>query len=254
MDLINTFSSWIDLPSFLFLISAVSTTVWVTRGTQRIHFLEGVRRVALPIGILGSFVGAIKILMDMSDPSALVPAVRVMMLTTWYGLILHLVSSLLLRNVDKKQLQGVVHPSSGGMVLLGILWGGWFLSQLGLSGIDFSSAVIFGLGLPLLTLVRQNPKSPFMYTLAGNSVIISISATIYSAMVLYQRMDDPSTVGPLVAIMFCSFLYGGVIFSVGALVVPHTVRKSLSGWHYAYAATGIVTLLGTFSLIGSFFS
>lgn len=101
----------IDIPSMCFV--GVSTIIpsAVTRGITRAQLLEGIRRIALPAGVLGTLIGFMMMLMNMSDPSAFVPAFRIAMLTSWYGVVVYAITSWLLRKTDDYQLSGVVQPS-----------------------------------------------------------------------------------------------------------------------------------------------
>ena len=245
--LLEILSRCIDIQSFVFMMLACGTAIVVTRGTQKVHFLEGLRRVALPIGTIGSIMGYMMILHNLSDPTAIWPAFQVMMLSSVYGLGLYLFSTFRLSKIDPQHLQGVVRPSKRGMLIFGGLWMLWGLNHIELPWIDMTSVFVFAMGLPILSIIRPHkPAYSFMYYLASNSVILSLLVVLYSVTTLYFKSDDPTMIGPSLSLMFCSLLYGGVIFSLASLVLHKKFRSSLLWWHHTYAVVGISMPIGTF--------
>jgi flagellar motor component MotA len=57
-------------------------------GRRHAALLSNLRMLAIACGVLGTFIGLIKMLQDMSDPTTIGPAMSVALLTTFYGILL----------------------------------------------------------------------------------------------------------------------------------------------------------------------
>ena len=51
-------TKFFDLPSLMLTVTGSTLPVLVTRGKEKTQFLEGIRRLALPVGIFVSTVGS----------------------------------------------------------------------------------------------------------------------------------------------------------------------------------------------------
>jgi len=250
-ELWQILAPWVDTSSAYVVAGGSVLPVLTTRGKQKSQFMEGLRRVVIPLGVLTSVVGAIMILRDMSNPSTLWPAIQVMLLGTLYGCIAYGIVSFLMRKTRPETLMGNVHASLLGSTAVLVLGTGFLFSTMGLSWIDLSAITLFGIGMVCLSFVRTaQKKEPLSYILASNSVIVGILCIIYSLIQLSRFATDPTAVGPIIAIAFCSSLYTGLFFTISSLFVPVEFRASLSRWSFVYL---FVTLLCFGATFGSIF-
>lgn len=241
----------IDIPSMCFV--GVSTIIpsAVTRGITRAQLLEGIRRIALPAGVLGTLIGFMMMLMNMSDPSAFVPAFRIAMLTSWYGVVVYAITSWLLRKTDDYQLSGVVQPSilgslffaTGGLVFL--------FSYLNSAFIDLTSVFFFVLGLPLLFV--QRTKYPLSYRMLRGGIAVGLFGMLYGTVSLLSNMADPSMIGPAMAIAILSSLYANIVIVGTATQVPVELSAKQMRWQYLFWGANIGLLYTMAYVITSLF-
>ncbi|MAA80309.1 MAG: hypothetical protein CL916_13730 [Deltaproteobacteria bacterium] len=241
----------IDIPSMFFVGISTLIPSAITRGITRIHLVEGIRRIALPAGILGTLIGFMMMLINMSDPSAFAPAFRIAMLTSWYGVIVYAITSWILRNTNDYQLDGVVRPSVTGATILaaGSLF--FLFSHLNLAFIDTTSMLFLILGLPLLTLQRN--KYPLSYRIMRGGIASGLFGIIYGSVNLLNSMDDPAMIGPAMAIAIISSLYTNIIIIATATQIPVELSAKQMRWQYLFWGVNIGLLYTMAYVITSLF-
>jgi hypothetical protein len=244
-------SGLIEIPSILFVGFGSVMPIAVTRGSKRIQLLEGIRRISLPVGLIGSLVGFMMMLMNMSDPTAIEPAFRVMMFCIWYGVCTYGLTSWFLRSVSGDQVSGMVRPSLTGSIIVCGLYLMFLFSSLGVVWIDFSSIVFFLVGLPLLGLYKSEPS--FSYRLVQNSIIISFFMMTYAATEMFFIFDDPTAIGPAMSVFLLSSLYGALITIGASPFVPGRLSKQLFRWQYLFIGINMLALHMMFYLIKNMF-
>ena len=240
-----------DLPSIFFVGMSTILPSAVTRGVTRVHLLEGIRRIALPAGLLGTLIGFMIMLTNMSDPSAFAPSFRVAMLTSWYGVVIYAIISWILRNTNEHQLSGVVRPSVSGGVLVSA--GSLFVlfSLLNSSFIDLTSLSLFLLGIPLLGI--QHTKYPLSYRILRSGIAVGLVGIVYGTVSLFGNMDDPSTIGPAMAIAIISSLYANIIIIGASTQIPAELNAKQMRWQYLFWGVNIGLLYTMAYVITSLF-
>jgi len=240
---------WIDLPSMFFVGSGSTLPVVVTRGNQRTQLLEGMRRISLPVGMMGTLVGFILILHNMSDPSALEPAFQIALLSVWYGISAYGISSFFLRKKENKYIDGVIYPSSRGAFFVGGLLLFFLVSILNESWIDTSSMGIFLLGLPLIAV--QKNVIPRSYRIMRSGIIIGMFGSLYGMGATLYFWDDPTSIGPSIAISLISALYATIIVIGSAPLVPTKLNPHMMRWQYLFLGVNLLVWYALFSMVAS---
>ena len=241
----------IDIPSMCFV--GVSTIIpsAVTRGITRSQLLEGIRRIALPAGVTGTLIGFMMMLMNMSDPSAFAPAFRIAMLASWYGVAVYAITSWLLRKTNDYQLSGVVQPSILGSLFFATGSLVFLFSYLNSSFIDLTSILFFVLGLPLIFI--QRAKYPFSYRMLRGGITVGLFGMMYGTVSLLSNMEDPSTIGPAMAISILSSLYANIVIIGTATQVPVELSGKQMRWQYLFWGANIGLLYTMAYVITSLF-
>ena len=241
----------IDVPSMCFVGMGTILPSAVTRGIHRIHLLEGIRRLALPVGLFGTLVGFIAMLTNMSDPTALAPSFQIAMLSSWYGLLVYIATSWMLRKTNDHQLSGRVQPSVIGssMIALGVFY--FLFSYTHVAFIDFTSIGFFLLASPLFLL--QNQKYPLSYRIMRGGVVTGLFGMLFGLYNLFQNMSDPSAVGPAIAIATLSSLYAALIIMGTSAQIPTKLSKKQMRWQHLFWGANIALLYGIAHMLMSFF-
>jgi flagellar motor component MotA len=197
-------------------------------------------------GVVGTFIGFVLMLMTMDDPSTIGPKLAVALITMYYGITLYLLTLLLQRKVslckvNDEQYELKPHNVSISfpialviylvIMILGIHSGGDILGFL-----DAASCFIVVGGTVSATLLFTGPgdlgnalKSVFsskeltvedaksglkVFNQVNDSVVFMfIWAFMISLIALLQTSFERSTVGPHVAVIMISLLYGVIIIS-----------------------------------------
>ena len=176
----------------------------------------------------------------MSDPTAFVPAFQVAMLTSWYGFLVYISTSWMLRKTNKHQLSGHVQPSIIGssMVAFGFLY--FLFSCTNVAFIDLTSIGLFLLASPLIVL--QNQKYPLSYRIMRGGILAGIAGMIVGLVDLFQNMSDPSSVGPAIAVSTLSSLYAALIIIGTSTRIPTELSKKQMRWQYLFWGINIALL------------
>ena len=240
----------IDVPSMCVVGMGTILPTAVTRGIKRVHLLEGIRRLALPAGLLGTLVGFIAMLMNMSDPTAFAPAFQVAMLSSWYGFLVYIVTSWMLRKTNDNQLSGQVQPSVIGssMIALGVLY--FLFSFTNIAFIGFTSIGFFLLASPLFLL--QSQKYPLSYRIMRGGVVTGLFGMIFGLYNLFQNISDPTAVGPAIAVSTLSSLYAALIIMGTSAQIPAELSKKQMRWQYLFWGANIALLYGIAHMIMTF--
>ena len=241
----------IDIPSMCVVGMGTILPSAVTRGTNRVHLLEGIRRLALPAGLFGTLVGFIAMLTNMSDPTALAPSFQIAMLSSWYGFIVYMATSWMLRKTNDYQLSGQVQPSVIGssIIALGILY--FLFSYTHVAFIDFTSIGFFVLASPLFLLQKQ--KYPLSYRIMRGGVMTGLFGMTFGLYNLFQNISDPTAVGPAIAVSTLSSLYAALIIMGTSAQIPTELSKKQMRWQYVFWGANIALLYGITHMLMSFF-
>ena len=209
----------------------------VTRGTSRIHLLEGIRRLALPAGLFGTLVGFIAMLSNLSDPTAFEPSFQIAMLTSWYGVCIYVITSWLLRNTDNRHLSGLVKPSVVGssIIAFGILY--FLFAQTQSGFIDLTSIGIFAFASPLILLQRR--EYPLSYRMMRGGIIIGLFGMIFGIVNLFQNISDPSSVGPAIATATLCSLYASLVIIGTSAQIPANLSTKQMRWQFFFWGASI---------------
>ncbi len=201
--------------------------------------LSTLRTSVLGAGLVGTLIGLVKMLADMSDPSTIGPAMAVAVLTTLYGvLIAEIILAPLIGGLTRPQLvdgegESVWWPFVGltgvlGMILAGILWGG----RLGIF-VDVPSICIV-VGVALCLVSGQYSTDELINTIGGalrrrpltaeaaktHQASLSTIRGIFHAggavgflvgvVIMFNHLDDPTRIGPAMAISLLTPFYASL--------------------------------------------
>ncbi len=205
------------------------------------HLYSAAGDFALYCGLLGTTIGGVLMLQTMQDPATIGPKLALSFLTLFYGINIKLLAVLAQRKLElctvtdesyelkpRKQLGSFVIggilfiliivlgiTSAGSIVsfvdissLLIVLGGSLFVALLFVPGADIidSFKVAFSSG----EVSGEKAKKALGVFTRLNDVVVSLAiiAAVAASRALLVRMGDPSTIGPLLALILISVFYG----------------------------------------------
>ena len=217
-----------DLPSLLFSSSAlVGGGIAGYRNKTKTFLIA--KNLAIPIGIIGTLIGFINMLSSLDDPSALGPAIGVALLPTLYGILMFVLchitlgyfspintmNSITSKNASKHffSLSNIAAIS----LLLIVFFAGIEVHGSFLSFIDFTSLLFVGLLVCVPTYFEKpdNNQISLRYqryqSLYKYSVITMVVAMLCSTISICSNVQDPTAIGPALAVGLLTPLYCSVI-------------------------------------------
>mgnify|MGYP001165674547 CR=1 FL=1 len=237
-------SGFVDLTSIAFIAIPVFAA-FVAVGFKKQGVLV-VQNTAIQVAIVGMLIGFIGILQNMSDPKALGPALAIMLLVVFYGVIVAGVSGLLATGITKK----IETPPVWQRVTSVLLWVGICAAAMdGLTGltafIDPSSVLIVAALTAAMfgTTARERPKS-----LAQNLPAAAFLGVLIGVIAMMQHMSTPKLIGPAMAIAVLTLLYCNALSVLLKLAFPDTTLED-SPSHFTYLGFVLVFVMGATSVL-----
>lgn len=242
-----SFASYVDIPSMCIVAGGALLPVLATRGIQREQITEGLQRTLLPIGIMCSVVGCIHLLRNMVDPTGISSAIWFAALPTFYAVIFY---SILAYN--KKDVPNMEHiqPSIWGSVLLMIGLLSIFSVYTASAWIDVPAFLL--MLLPFASsfyFSGRNPQKHLSMYLVQHSTLWLIPISLYSYFSLIQYSEDPTEIGPLLALGLCSLLYGSIVITWASLFVPIAQLRSLHRMQFVHLCSSVLYVWASFRLL-----
>ena len=225
------------------------------------HLYSAVGDFAIYCGLLGTVIGSVLMLQTMSDPSTIGPKLGVAFVTLLYGVIIKLLAVLAQRKLElctvtdesyelkpRKQLGpfviGVILVIL--IIILGIASGGSVVSFIDptsvfiIVGGSIFVALLFVPGADIIDSFKaafssgavtagQAKKALGVFS-RFNDVVVSLAIIVAVAVPIVQlpTMNDPSTIGPNLAVILLSIFYG-IIFICFIRGLICIVQRRLAG-------------------------
>ncbi len=221
-----------DFYSSIVVLSSVLIGFTIGK-TNILRTLLIVRDIAIPIGISGTLIGFVAMLSSLSEPITLFPAMKVALLTTFYGVSFSLFIQPIIHNLQQKSLPTKAEEVSKLQVYFAVLI--YFIVIL--MAISMCSEVASFIYFEAFSIVcflpwlmtrcisdidNQRIEQGSIYTL-----VAAFCAILIACLILLGNTDDLTRVGPTLALAYLGFLYGTVIFVINTIRYHATSGKSL---------------------------
>ena len=246
----------LDLLSLLFILSLVFAAV-IMGGKNLRKSAAFIRETCIPMGIIGTLIGTVLMLQDLSDPTAIGPAFSVGLLTMLYGFILF---SLLpssqnpVMNADNDKNALPTHNWLPDIIGLGVLFVAIFSAmasngkpQIFFDVVAFTCVVLFTI---VPTLLYSDPEHNLLEgkliaarNYATTTTAISIIVGIAGGL---ANIEDPSAYGPYIAIALLGSIYCGIIIITSTLLYRSVTDSQIPdflSYTISYVMAGIVAFL-----------
>ncbi|MEC7368944.1 MAG: hypothetical protein VX709_06635 [Pseudomonadota bacterium] len=235
------YSEIVDLASLYFVVGSLAgfaLTASFSRASRTI-----VVDLAYPVGLLGSLIGWVGILQNMSDPKAIGPAMAISFLTVLYAAVIHGLASGRSRDLSEidstfaKKLVG-----SLAFVVL-VLWAVDIVAGIG-AFMDPSAVVLFVLSILFCIIFDRvsgdTSKNGWGVRFLGVGLLGFFIGTIG----MLANIDDPKAIGPSVAVAFLSLTYALFLLCIGRIWFPGQTLDSEQNINTGFLALAFPVLIG----------
>ena len=240
LHLASGLGAYIDLISIVFIVIP-TIAAFVAVGFKRSGVIVA-RDTVIQVSIVGMLIGYMGIIQSPVDSAALAPALAIMLLVVFYGLIVAGVCYL----ISGATAETIPTPTALQRVVSVLLWVG--VSGLGMSGapggiaafLDLSSLLILG---ALCLVIAITSASEWQKSLAQHLPVAGFVGVLVGVIGIFQSASDPSAIGPAMAIAFLTLIYCNTISVVLKLAYPE-MQQGKGSIHLTYL--GFVLLFVTF--------
>jgi hypothetical protein len=226
--------NYIDLMSALFVGGAVISGVIVGRGVAY-HTSTAIRDISIPYGVIGSLIGLVLMLSNLSDPSKIGPDLSVALLPILYGIILsglaHIVVTCLEKvpptNQAPKQIDFMIQIIALIILFIPIIAAMSFKIYM---VINLPSMIIVLIGILGFSFAEQSVTdgesklSALMKRISFYSICTTGAGILIMLVGLLKHLHDPKQMGPMIAIGFCTAIYAGLYF-IGSVLIYRDLNK-----------------------------
>ena len=251
------FTHLFDLPCLIVVLSAVGGS-FIACGQNRKQFFRLAAILCLPVGAVGSQIGWVKMLSDMSNPDAFGPASSVATLTIIYAFLLFPI----LLAMSSRYSSAPLDPDRSVRATQFKLWGGLsFIGMILLAAmfwksnfliyIDLGSILCIGLLVAIPTILNgptQTEETPFLsrcVAARNYSVVASLSGLLIGSAGYLSGLDDPSSIEPSMALVLLTALYSGFIIIGSTLAYQVYTQKEMPNSMMYIMGYMCVVLIGT---------
>lgn len=254
----TTLGNFLDVPSFV-LTSSVLVAGLLVGGRDIRRGLLASRDCLVPMGVIGMLIGAVKMLQSLSgDPSTLLVASGVALLPLIYALMLAPILGALAEFFPDRE-----HDTSG-RSFVRLVAALNFLFMVGLAALLFgngsvivfmdaaATVVVFLLLLVPSVISALASRSGWLTlwtALQRNSLSAAACAALLSCVGLLVDMNDPTAIGPWMALGLLGVLYccdGLLVGILGHWAIAGKGRPNAS--LYTTSVAGIAVLISSFCL------
>ena len=237
-----------DLPTAILVLSGILIAFIATNGLRSSLMLA--RDISIPIGICGTLLGVIMMLGSLDDPSTIYSAIGIALVSSCYGLLQFMFLHAIVNRLDPIP---HVPPKNKRAIAAIILFALIVLSTISIHSnisfiIDSWSILMVLLGSVVLAVIEKRDAKSRLEALGKYGVLTAFLAVSFSLPLLIQQLDDPTAIGPAIAIGLCSLLYGGLLYITASILYHAKYGESLPSSKESTAIFGFVaiTFIGVF--------
>jgi hypothetical protein len=239
--------SLFDLPSLLLVGLGLLFAALSGRFTRA--SLTVMDAVVLPVGLVGTLIGLVQMLQQMDDPTKIGPALSVAMHTALYAAFAKIC---LQARLASEASPAPEDPGARGWVAAilllamagaAIVMGSPLFTFVSISAIG---ALAIALGI-IVGVARSAGHTDLVASLAHSLPSVGLFMLYASLVALLPVLDDPPTIGPILAWGLLSLFYANVLTLVLYLVFPHRAAAppTTSQWlTFGASLAGVVLQMG----------
>jgi len=217
------YSGLIDASSFIFVLASLAGFALTSSFSKA--SLTIVADLAYPVGLLGSLLGWVIMLTNLSDPQAVGPALAISFLTVLYAAVIHGLAS-----GRSRDLSGIgstlVKRLLGSFIFVGL--GLWVMdSGPGIGAfIDLSAVVLFVLSVLFFVIFDRVSGDTSKNGWGVRFLGIGLLGFFIGIIMMFANIDNPKAIGPAVALAFLSLMYALFLLCMGRIWFPSETLDS----------------------------
>ena len=242
LDFIEDVAAFVDVPSIIFVCFPIFVIAPVLRA-KGLPVAKTLKELGLPLGIVGTLIGACQIVTTRNELDDLNPAIAVMLVTVFYGGLV----SVLGRYFDKDEQSEIIALSNYDLaVCIGIVvLIGWASISSHETFLNPVALLIFGafLGLGLVVYNFRKKKLAQLLLDAGTGATL---LCLVIALIVWFAKGYPD--GSVLELGTIAIFYGTLIFIITFFISLRTgeyyaVNFDIKIWHIAEAASFFIFLI-----------
>ena len=243
------YSEIVDLASLYFVVGSLAGFA-LTASFSRAS-LTVVVDLAYPVGLLGTLIGLVSMLQNMSDPKAIGPAMAISFLPVLYAAVIHGLASG--RSRDLSEIDSTfVKKLLGSLAFVGlVLWA--MDSAAGINAfIDPGALVLVVLSILFFVIFDRvsgdTSKNGWGVRFLGIGLLGFFTGTI----MMFANIDDPKAIGPAMALAYLSLMYALFLLCMGRIWFPAQTLDSEQNTNTGFLALAFPVLIGamiTFAIL-----
>ncbi len=226
------FEILLDLPSAIFVLAPVLFASMSARFTQ--YGIKLANEIIIQVGLIGTLIGLVVMLTNMSDPNAVGPAMSIALLAILYAVILSAVFSL----VSMKLAFGLPDFRGSYSIAAAILWiifNIWTMTLgAGINAyINIPSIVFIALSISVIAAVSRFNAEDSLLLCAKYLPYVGLIGFFIGIILMLQHLSEPRLIGPAIAISLLTLLYANLMSVAIKLGFPRVNQDNESSrWQY----------------------
>ncbi len=243
------YSGILDAASLVFVV--VSLAGFALTASFSRASLTIVVDLAYPVGLLGTLLGLVGMLQNMSDPKAIGPAMAISFLTVLYAAVIHGLASGRSRDLSEidstfaKKLVG-----SLAFVVL-VLWAMDIVAGIG-AFMDPDAVVLFVLSVLFFAIFDRVSGDTSKNGWGVRFLGVGLLGFFIGFITLLANINDPKAMGPAMALAYLSLMYALFLLCMGRIWFPGQTLDSEKNINTGFLALAFPVLIGamiTFAIL-----
>jgi hypothetical protein len=248
-EFLTGYSGILDAASLVFVVVSLAGFALTASFSRASHTI--VVDLAYPVGLLGSLLGWVGMLQNMSDPKAIGPAMAISFLTVLYAAVIHGLASG--RSRDLSEIDSTfVKKLVGSLVFVGlVLWAMDSAAGIG-AFIDLSTVVLVVLSLLFFVIFDRVSGDTSKYGWGVRFLGIGLLGFFIGTIMMFANINDPKAIGPAMALAYLSLMYALFLLCMGRIWFPGQTLDSEQNINTGFLALVFPVLIGammTFALL-----
>jgi hypothetical protein len=248
-EILTGYSGVVDLASLVFVVGSLASlalTASFSRASVTI-----VVDLAYPVGLLGTLIGLVSMLQNISDPKAIGPAMAIALLTVFYAAVVHGLASGRTRDLSEID-STFAKKLMGSLVFVGIvLWAMDSAAGIG-AFMDLGAVVLFVLSILFFVIFDRVSGDMYKNGWGVRFLGIGLLGVFIGSIGMLANIDDPKALGPAMALAYLSLTYALLLLCMGRIWFPSQTLDSEKSTNTGFLDLAFPVLIGvmiTFALM-----
>ena len=248
---LGTKGAYLDIPAFNFVVLNSLLLASLFKKFGNIEFSESLQALGIPLGLIGSYIGVILAVGNVSVESDFTASLAVMVLTSLYGGMVSIFGYALSgKDSDTEQKKLKIHH----IIISILLFSGLLILAIGIDQIEafFDKNVFIIFAIFIVTfIVLDNGKKHFTLSVMNACLFASVIAATMSLLSWYDvsinRIDEIEIFRKPMLFATKAVMYGSLFYMLAYIVslgceIENRVKVGLMNWHLIEINTFVLFL------------